>query len=129
MQRTQYQPDAKVAISVDLIAQVKDAVHVSDHTREALPQAEPLGVRVAVAADTVCLIEPWSGRPGAVRVVCASKPGRSRSKRGRGKWGRGGWERIETWRESQLKRKRERERARELAIHTAVNTNTRDWPR
>ena len=42
-----------VAISVDLIAQVKDAVDISDHAREALPQAEPLGVRVAVAADTV----------------------------------------------------------------------------
>lgn len=44
---------AEVRISVDLVAQVQHAVHVSDDPRQAVPQPDPLDVRVAVAAHPV----------------------------------------------------------------------------
>lgn len=48
--------DAEVHISVDLIAQVQDAVHVADHPREALPQLDLLSEGVVVAANPVGVV-------------------------------------------------------------------------
>lgn len=44
---------AKIAVSVDLVAQVQDAVYVVHDPRQPVPQPELLRVRVAVAANAV----------------------------------------------------------------------------
>lgn len=73
---------AEVHISVDLVAQVQDAVHVADHPRKALPQLDPFGEGVVVAANPVVVRATtrernrrWFDAERDRVVVCATKNG------------------------------------------------------
>lgn len=62
---------AEVRVSVDLVAQVQNAVHVSDDVRKLVPQLDLLDVCVAVAAHTVHDRRGWavSGGGGGTHTL------------------------------------------------------------